>query len=107
MPLPERRAYELSQMQGRPGRRGCRFEYGAGLRQALPYHHRHSALDYPGLLGSDLPEGISQDVAVVVAYVGDYAQLGRNDVGTVQAASQATFDDGHVHPLVGEPAEGH
>ena len=107
VPFPERRAFELSQMQGRSGRRGSRFEYGAGLRQALPYHHRHSGLDYAGLLRGDLSEGIAQYVAVVVAYVGDYAQLWRNDVGAVQATSQATFDDGHVHPLVGEPAEGH
>lgn len=86
---------------------GFSQEYRARLRSGLADDDGDSRLDDACLLGSDLLEGAAEEADVVKRDVGDDAEIGEYDVGTVEASAQPHFDDGYVDLLIGEVAEGH
>ncbi len=59
-----------------------------------------------GFLAGDVGDGGAEVVHVVERDVGDDAELGRDDVGGVEAAAEAYFEDGDVDLLFGEVEEG-
>lgn len=63
--------------------------------------------DDTGFFGSNLCQRIAQKLYVVEADVGDDAQVGLDDVGTVQSSSKAHLNDGHIHLLLGEISKSH
>ena len=59
-----------------------------------------------GLFAGDLADGVAEVVLVVEGDVGDDGEEGVDDVGGVEAASEAYFEDGYVDLLLGEVEEG-
>ena len=87
---------------------GPGLENGRGLWNALPYQRGDTGLENAGLLPGNLLQGISEERHVVKADGRDYGKKRLlQDIGAVQAATQAGFDDGDVYAFVGKPAEGH
>ena len=76
------------------------------LGLCLPYHHGDAGLDDAGLLDGYLLQRVAEELRVVEAYVGDDGEKRRDDVGAVQTAAHAHFDDGDVHLLAGEIVKG-
>ena len=88
--------------------------FGGGLEEdglrfglGLPYHYGDAILDDAGLLGGNLLQRVAEELRVVKADIGDDAQQRRDDVGAVETAAHANFDDGDVDLLAGEVVEGH
>jgi hypothetical protein len=56
--------------------------------------------------GGGYPEGVTQEVHVVVSQGSDAADDGvRDDVSRVQSPPQAHLQDNHIHPLLYENLE--
>ncbi len=59
-----------------------------------------------GLLAGDLGDGVAEVVLMVEGDVGDDGDEGVDDVGGVEAAAEAYFEDGYVDFLLSEVEEG-
>ena len=55
-----------------------------------------SVLDDPRLFQSDFFKCVAQELLVLKTDVGDDAQVGLNDVGAVEPATQPCLDDGNI-----------
>ena len=85
---------------------GFLLEDWTGFGMALPYHDGDSLLDDAGFLARDKGQGVAEKLGVVEAYVGDDAEVGRDDISAVETASHAHLDDSHIDLLGGEIVEG-
>src|SRR5450631_1600020 len=59
-----------------------------------------------GFLAGDFGDGVAEVVLMVEGDVGDDGEDGFDDVGGVEAAAQAYFEDGYVEFFFGEVEEG-
>ena len=62
--------------------------------------------DDAGFFAGDFFEGVAEEFLVVEGDGGDDGELGEDDVGGVEAAAEADFDEGDVHFFAGEVEEG-
>ena len=82
------------------------LEDGCGLRDALPHQRGDAGLENPCLLPGNLLQRIAEQRHVVKADGSNHGEKRFfQDIGAVQAAAKARFDDGNVHPFVGKPLE--
>src|SRR6267378_1198611 len=86
---------------------GAGKNHFAGFGPLLRKDHRNSRFQDSGFLGCDLLEGVAQKVFVVEIDAGDDGNERRKDVGGIETAAQADFEDGEVHPLTGKIFESH
>ena len=85
---------------------GLLLEDWTGFGIALPYHNGHAGFDDAGFLARDERQGVAEELRVVETYVGDDAEVGRDDIGAVETATHAHLDDSHINLLSGEIVEG-
>ena len=82
-------------------------EYLFDFALCLTDDYGDAVFDDAGLLVGDLGQGVPQHLHMVVADVGNHAQVGSDDVGTVETSAQSYLDDGCVDRLAGKIVEGH
>ena len=84
---------------------GDLFEGGFGHRVLNDADGGNAVLEDAGLFRGDVGQGGAELGHVIVADAGDGGDFGFNDVGAVEAATQAGFDDSDVDFIVGEVFE--
>ena len=67
--------------------------------------YRHAVLDDAGLLACNEGKRVAEELLVVERDVGDDAEVGADDVGAIQTASQADLHDSHIDLLLSEILE--
>lgn len=77
------------------------------MRTVRSHNHGNAILDDTRFLSGDVGNGVSQDSLVVESNRRNDAQLGSDDVGRVQSASQTHFHHSHIYLLFFEIIEGH
>src|SRR6185295_80634 len=77
-----------------------------GLGLLDPGERRPAGAQDARLLARDGGEGVPQVLAVIEADRGDEGEDRIAQVRGIEPAAEAHFDDGEVHPLLGEPGEG-
>ena len=68
-------------------------------------HHPGVGLDDAGFFGGDLLDGVAEKIFVIEINLRDDGDFGSDDVGGIQAAAHAHFEDGDVHFLLREITE--
>ena len=91
--------------EGGAGALGGALDDRQGVRGLGGADRGDAGLDDGGLLRGDLGQGAAEDVDVIEAEAGDGAGGGGDDVGGVEAAAEADFDDAEVDFVSGEVVE--
>ena len=86
---------------------GFFLENRLGFRSGFSDNNRYARLDDACLFGSNLGQSVAQELYMVEADVGDDTQIRTDDVGAVQTASQADFNDSNVHLFFCKVVESH
>ena len=84
---------------------GATQEYVVDSVGAGAEHWRGRRADDRGLLGSDGPEGGSEDLSVVEADAGDDCHAGTHDAGCVPAPAEADLEHGDLDLALAEKPE--
>jgi len=79
---------------------------GFGFQGHAAHHDRDARLDDARFFARNFFEGVAKEFLMVEADRCDDAQLGRDDIGGVEAAAEADFDEREVHFFVGKMKEG-
>ena len=105
--VPQPRLRILRKMDGSAVFRCRMLKYWTCLRKGLPYHDRHSPLDYARLFTGYLFKGIAEQVAMVEADGCNHGKVRSDYVGTVQTASEPHLEHDCGCPAFGKPFHRH
>ncbi len=95
-------------MPARARIRCFRRDDGGDMRLIIHGDERHARLGDARLLGGDLGDCVAEERLMVDAELGDAADQRRgDDVGRVQPAAKADFDDAGIGRMFGKGKEGH
>src|SRR6266478_1470316 len=86
---------------------GASENHFTGLRLLPGKDERHTGLEDSGFLARDFGEGVAQEVFVVEIDARDDGDDRRKDIGGVEAAAQADFEDREFNALASKMLEGH
>src|SRR5882762_1290693 len=101
-------AKDLRRLDDRTAERfGASKNHFAGFGPLLGKDDRNSGFQDSGFFGCDRVQRVAQKVFVVEIDAGDDGDERRKDVGGIEAAAQADFEDGEVYALAGKIFESH
>src|SRR6267378_2070120 len=101
-------AKDLRRLDDRAAERmGASKNHFAGFGPLLGKDDRNSGFQDSGFFGCDLVQRVAQKIFVVEIDAGDDGGERRKDVGGIEAAAQADFEDGKVYALAGKIFESH
>src|SRR6266567_3866555 len=101
-------AKDLSRFDNRAGEfLGASEDYFASFRALLGQDEWDSGLQDPRFFRSDFVQGVAEKVFVVEIDAGNDGDNRRKNVGGVETATEADFEDAECYALAGERFEGH